>query len=249
MNVEFVGVAQQYFTYVQEHKHNVCEIILNLEGNSTYLINNKEYDFCPGTVLCIPANMPHTVVSENKFKDIFMRADNFPIITEGCYSDDEDKSIRNLMFFALKTYYKKEKNYKEILNAVAETIYQILSGKDEANGKNEDIEIFKNCIIENFTDPEFTIGDAYKKIPYCEGYFRKQFKKSMSVSPLHYLTGMRIEYAKKLLAQNKLHLRSISEISLMSGFYDYRYFSQVFKKSTGKTPFDYQRNHLTNVKI
>ncbi len=61
-------------------------------------------------------------------------------------------------------------------------------------------------------------------------YFRKLFKKEMGVSPLKYLTQIRISHAKRLLRLKQRSDMSIQEIAWLSGFQDSLYFSRVFKK-------------------
>ena len=71
-------------------------------------------------------------------------------------------------------------------------------------------------------------------------YFRKLFKKEMGISPLKYLTQIRISHAKRLLRLKHRSGMSIQEISWLSGFQDSLYFSRVFKKVTGVPPQDWE---------
>lgn len=70
-------------------------------------------------------------------------------------------------------------------------------------------------------------------------HFGRLFKQSMGVSPYQYVLDCRIQRAKKLLAERKI---SIGQIAQISGFYDQSHFSRVFRKAVGVTPRQYQRH-------
>ena len=91
-------------------------------------------------------------------------------------------------------------------------------------------------IIENYKNPDFN----YKELCHATGleyaYFSELFKKTFKMSPVRFVTKMRIDYAKELLVTNR---RSVSEIAEMCGFSNLYYFSNVFKKQTGFSPSQY----------
>ena len=66
-------------------------------------------------------------------------------------------------------------------------------------------------------------------------YLRRAFKKEFNMTITDFLTQVRMEKAKELLAQNY----KLSDISEMVGFNDSSYFSKVFKKYFGKSPSEY----------
>jgi AraC family transcriptional regulator len=81
--------------------------------------------------------------------------------------------------------------------------------------------------------------DALAAIAGISSYhFIRQFKKSMNVSPLQYIIGLRMEAAKKLLMQSDL---SITEIALEVGYDSISHFINLFKRHTGVTPAQFRR--------
>jgi AraC-like DNA-binding protein len=69
--------------------------------------------------------------------------------------------------------------------------------------------------------------------------FKNQFKKSMGEIPLQYLTRLRMEAAKQLLAQSHL---SITEIALEVGYDGISHFIHPFKRHIGTTPAAYRKS-------
>lgn len=77
---------------------------------------------------------------------------------------------------------------------------------------------------------------------YCNlstDYFAHYFKKIMELSPMQFLTHLRVEKAIEHLQNEEL---SISSIAALVGYEDPLYFSRVFKKTTGFSPKAYQEN-------
>ena len=69
--------------------------------------------------------------------------------------------------------------------------------------------------------------------------FNHTFKNKTKVTPVTYLTTIRMERAKLLLASTKM---TIEQISLSTGYTTPQYFSKIFKKYTGMTPNEYKVN-------
>jgi AraC family transcriptional regulator len=66
-----------------------------------------------------------------------------------------------------------------------------------------------------------------------EYHFARLFKKLMGVTPLGFLAGLRIERARRLLAETD---RSIVEIGAEVGYPSQSHFTKVFREATGLTP-------------
>lgn len=77
-------------------------------------------------------------------------------------------------------------------------------------------------------------------------YLSKVFKQYYNCTYNEYLIELKIEEAKRLLANEEEEYR-IGEIAEVTGFSDQFYFSKVFKNLTGMSPREY-RNNLREVK-
>ena len=74
-------------------------------------------------------------------------------------------------------------------------------------------------------------------------YISQLFKSEVGVGFLAYLTGIRMERAKKLLLTTDL---PVAEVSEQCGYGDYRVFTKVFKKNENVTPSQYRRDFREN---
>jgi AraC-like DNA-binding protein len=76
-------------------------------------------------------------------------------------------------------------------------------------------------------------------VSLSHGYFSVSFKKHTGISPIQYLTQIRMDSAKHLLKSSMLPIKKIAE---ESGFPDSFYFSRLFVKETGMSPRDYRNS-------
>ena len=74
--------------------------------------------------------------------------------------------------------------------------------------------------------------------------FCRRFKNTTGFTPHNYLTQLRVEEGKRLLAE---HHASIAEVSLMLGFANQSHFTRVFHKMTGTTPKRFRENSARTV--
>ena len=68
-------------------------------------------------------------------------------------------------------------------------------------------------------------------------WFIRSFKRYTGVTPLQYITTIRINKAKELLKDSGY---SIQEIGSLVGYDNQLYFSRMFKKQTGCSPSQYR---------
>lgn len=73
-----------------------------------------------------------------------------------------------------------------------------------------------------------------------------KFKQELNTTPSQYLIHLRLRYAKHLLINTD---HSITQISELCGYSNPFYFTNAFRKYTGKNPTSFREHHLKNVKI
>lgn len=84
---------------------------------------------------------------------------------------------------------------------------------------------------------KITLNQMAEMTFMSSAYFSRIFKKEFGESFNKYLTLLRIAKAQEMLLYSN---RRITDISTICGFEDQSYFTKVFKKATGLTPFHYR---------
>ena len=101
-------------------------------------------------------------------------------------------------------------------------------------------QIFKEQIfeyIEKHYMEDISLQDAASQLNYSDPYFCRFFKQNFDKNFIMYLTELRVEKAKVLLADMTINIRDIGQ---RVGFRDSGYFTKVFKRIVGMTPSEYR---------
>ncbi len=208
----------------------------------------KLFEKEPADIIITDIKMPNM----NGFEliDSFSDFDKRPyfIILSG-YSEFEyaQKAIeRSVIHYLLKPLQEDEliyvlrkiKNKLDRLSQISQqsTISTNLLEKCRA-GKKRKILYEMILFMEKNMSKNITLESMEEQFHMNQNYICQMFKRLLGVNFLDLLTMIRIEKAKTLLDDLSL---KIYDVSYMVGYYDPRYFSQVFKKYTDMTPTEYR---------
>ncbi len=95
----------------------------------------------------------------------------------------------------------------------------------------------KRYIDENYNDQDICLRLVAEAVAVSPNHFSAVFSQECGQSFIEYLTAVRIEHAKTLLAQSEM---KSTDIAYEVGFNDPHYFSFIFKKNTGLSPKEYR---------
>jgi two-component system, response regulator YesN len=142
----------------------------------------------------------------------------------------------------------KEKVYSRIINAadgkeiehiVKETLRRICISMDIFLDNSESGELEERIIsyIRAHFYSDLTLEEVAARFYMSPGHMGRILKKSCGKTFIDILNMIRIENAKMLLRNPRFKAYEVAEAV---GFNDAKYFSQVFKKYTGKTPSEFK---------
>jgi AraC-like DNA-binding protein len=103
----------------------------------------------------------------------------------------------------------------------------------------------KDMVGRDFGRSDLSLADAAAEAHLVPTYASTLFKKVQGVGFLEYLTQVRLDAAKKLLAGTDL---PVGEVAFRVGFPNQRYFSAVFRKALGTTPVGFRSGMDENQK-
>lgn len=123
--------------------------------------------------------------------------------------------------------------FTKVMNKFIDSIFTF------ADIKNVDV-IYKalQYMRRNYSQKS-SLDEVARMVNLSPSYFSKVFKKEVGCNFNTYMNILRIEKSKKLLLYDDLKL---VDIATAVGFEDQSYFSKVFKRITGMSPYNYRKS-------
>lgn len=150
-----------------------------------------------------------------------------------------------VLFNKMHTEYKDmKKGYCDVIRAyLIELIIKIFRHMETDKSKEilpKNVELVNKAIdyLKQHYNKEIKLEDVAIKSFISKNYFSKLFKEVTGTNFSDYVQKLRIDEACSLLKNTDM---KVITIAAQTGFNDIKFFYEVFKKITGKTPGDYRK--------
>ena len=156
---------------------------------------------------------------------------------------DDFAYCREALRLQITDYILKPVNYEEFgtcLDNLKISLFERRMSEKPPEEEGRAINSITRYLQEHLSE-ELSLSVLAEEFHLNPQYISQLFKNEIGVNFLAYLTGIRMEKAKKLLLSSSL---SVAEVAERSGYADYRVFTKAFKKSEGVTPSQYRRDFL-----
>ncbi len=237
-------VGEHSRTYdVRWHSHDHWEMVYCTGGDGTFRFENGlAISYQQGQVVAIPPKEIHTNSGPGGFTNIHLTMDapTFPY-KSAFMVDDDTEGHMGIAFRQARYYYLSDLKRRElVLVALGELITSYMIVFRDNREISGPVESIRTEIIHNFDDPAFKLDQAIRKLPFTYDYLRKQFQEQLGMSPLKYMTNLRMKKARSMLsAMGRQEDMTVAEVARSCGFDDPLYFSRVFKKNCGCPPSEF----------
>ena len=128
-------------------------------------------------------------------------------------------------------------NFEEFLERIKAVFVSVEDTKDEEADEIDNIAKIKSFVDGNYTNSELSNQMIAEYVGFSVNYVSKYFKKQTDEGLLDYITRVRVESAKKLLADTD---KTLGEIAALVGFYNALALIRAYKKLEGITPTQYR---------
>ena len=176
----------------------------------------------------------------------------FKSLSPDNFTPKPDLKLSGTRFFEIselfeKMYleYKQRNNgYADIIRAyLIEIIVKIFRYAPETSRRDTSIknsELVQKAIeyMKKNYRTEITLSDLAMRSFISKNYFSKMFKEVTGTNVSDYIQYLRTEQACSLLRSTN---RKVTDIAEQAGFSDIKFFYEVFRKITGKTPGNYRK--------
>lgn len=237
---------------VKSHQHKDWEIIYVTDGIGTIETeDNQVIEYKKGETICIPPRLKHINNSSIGFKNIHLTIEDWNPPLQKLFllpESDTSKDFYTILKLAYRYFHQLPASHPINL-AYTNTIEAFLNALVQQSNSASITQVIIHEIVNNYTDPDFDLEEAYKLVPLSKEHIRKLFIKEHGISPLKFLHQKRLTLAKLLLSKREDGYLRINEIAETCGFSDPAYFCRVFKKETGLTPNEFQLKLLEKNKI
>ena len=244
----FVGEHPKTFD-VRWHEHDHWELVYCTGGKGAFHFENGMIlNYQAGEVVVIPPRERHANTGSEGFTNIHitMADPYFPYKTAFRVADDEEENVK-MAFQQAKYFYMGDvKNADMVLAALGDLIVSYMVVCCSNAEFSEPVEKIRASIRRNYSHPDYALDEVMRSMPFHYDYLRKLFKKEVGVSPLEYMTKLRMKSAETLLTTMWANEYSMAEIAQMCGFSDALYFSRVFKKYYGCSPSNFYKQRMKN---
>lgn len=244
-NIIFVGEHSRTFD-VQWHVHDHWELVYCTGGEGVFQFENgTSIHYSKGEAVAIPPKCRHANFSRDGFTNLHIRLEDptFADRTPFRVADDEGQHLQTA-FLQARYYYLADIRKRElVLAALGELIASYLIVYRSNTEFSNPVEQIRKVIIGSYCEPDFALDEAIRAMPFHYDYLRKLFRKEVGMTPLEYLTRLRMKKAENLLGAMWTKDYSVSEIAQLCGYDDALYFSRVFKKHFGCSPSAFTKNY------
>jgi len=232
------------------------------DGSFYYEIGDQTGTASLGDLVFCPPHVPfrRVVVSPLTFHFIRMQWQDleghpldaealkaFQLPTGKVYLTDTDRLHGNYKRMKAASTYQ-ERAWKQKLNHFLLDIWFLYGEQQSAEhqasqSQRQDEDVLmtqaRQHIDERAFEP-FHLKDIAVALELTPAYFSKRFKVAYGMTPIQYVTSLRLDKAKTLLLETHLNLEQISECC---GYQNGYYLNRVFTKQTGTTPVRFRKNH------
>lgn len=250
---------------IPAHWHKEMEIFILLEGCVDIHIENQIFRLTAGEGCFINSEVLHSFyagcTSECRFRSFVFGTEIVggmpgtvfdteyvrPLIENGVqflrFQKASDQRYYEQFDKAFSACVTEKKGYEfEVRNALSDILLYIISKGVQKRNKISGIqkERLKAMLLwtEEHLSETITVPELAKAANICTRECQRIFAQYLHCSPTEYIMEQRIYKAAELLPDTEL---SITEIALCCGFSSPSYFSQRFRKCTGRTPKEYRR--------
>lgn len=207
-------------------------LAFRISGNATITTGENAYFIRSNDILYIPQKISYKA----EYTDTEMLVIHF--VTAQNDSEIQVYSFPNVeriykLFLSARSFWKnKEPGFR--VYALSQ-LYMILGVILESSTKTKQPEHFLNAVSfinSNYRKSNLNIDMICAEAGISATALRQLFKKHYQKTPMEYIAGLRLEYARSLISNGV----SVESATYESGFNDSKYFARVVKKYFGCTP-------------
>lgn len=253
--VKHFGAEHKVAMKTYAHRDDYYLFVLLTKGTAAIDIDFERTELSAGDVLIGLPDQVHRVPAGENFQvdgwlialsPEFLSDEEVCLIEESAVSSavvrpasDMARDI-NTLCSMLEKYGHDRRVFPALVSAIKSFMLSTLdTSADVTSGRYKTITMHLRKLLALFLPREKSPSVYASMLNISEVYLNEAVKCATGMSAGAYIRNRVIVLAKRQLAYTSL---SAKEIACALGYYDYAYFSKLFKKYTGLSPSDYRKN-------
>ncbi len=217
---------------VQPRHHGALSY--RVSGSGTIRCNDKDYVLEPNDVLYMPAGLGYDAEYTDTEIIVFHFISMNPGAEPEVYTVENTEHLYRYFLEALSLWNQRSAGSEaHIISLFYKSLARLHEGSVEKALPKDFLDAV-SYINANFRTPGIRVSAICRHSAMSETTFRQLFKEYYSKTPVEYITDLRLEYARNLIAAGT----PIATAAEESGFSDPKYFARVVKSKYHCTPKD-----------
>jgi len=240
-NILGVFSSNQKHVNVMNTNRNYAAISYRFRADATLETKTQTHHVTDNYVAYVPPRVNYRRTSSvDEMVVVNLEVQNYMAKEIEVFEADSSGILANLFLDILNCWTKKEIGYRYKCSAIlSEILAECHIQNFRAQLPNTKIQASVDYIKKHFHDKQLPMADIARHSFISEVYFRRLFKEAYGISPKKYIIQLRIQYALNLISTQYY---SLTEISNLCGYNDYKHFATEFKKIMGTSPSEYVYN-------
>ena len=250
ISIELLGVFKinrKKYINIKSHARSYDTLSMRLSGSGHFKTQKDDFSVSTGELLYLPKSVEYQQHSEDESL-IAIHFINYSFDTPRSaevIEIDDIEYVEGLVRQMYDVWKSMNVGYQyKCTSLFYELLYYLRCREHKDSiGAVSDGDKIKNAldlIHASYRKEQIEISVLAESCALSEAYFRKLFKKVHGVSPIQYVTDLKLDFASHLLQSG---LYTVNETAVRSGFSDPKYFSRVFKARFGISPKEYAQKY------
>ncbi len=233
IGVEHIATSNGAFSVTPR---SYSALAFRIKGTTTVTAGDRQYRLQPNDILYMPQNLAYKAqYADTEMLVIhFVTAQNDPC--PEVYTMENPRQIQQAFLQAHTLWHTKAQGYGVYTMSQLYHILGLVCDRETAIHMPPCFLAAITYIHANFRDNGLSVGEICKNAAIGQTNFRLLFQKHYQKTPVEYITDLRLECARNLIASGM----PVEQAAADSGFNDPKYFARTVKKRFGCTPRDWK---------
>lgn len=223
------------------HTHDVWTVLLVDDGAVTYDLDRRPHDAVPASIALLPPHVPHdgrSAVLGRPFRKRVLYLEEAWLPTHLLDAAVASPTLRDPL--ALRTVARLHAALRSPADALAAESDVLALGEMVRSrwgarpSPSNDVPLARRLreLLDDRVGESFTIAEAASLLAVHPSHLVRAFSRAYGIPPHRYLTGRRVDRARRLLLEGSTPAQAAAE----AGFYDQAHLTRHFRRVLGTTP-------------